>query len=402
MSTYVKFKNKITLKLLKALADRAKIEKPSTFIGENASLQMCKAIPNYGVKKVLLVTDKMLVSLGLHESMVATLKEAGIDVAIYDDVSPDPAVRKMEEGIRFAKNEGVDAVLAIGGGSPIDTAKVIAAAVTNDMPVTAMEGAFKIKQPPLPLFAVPTTSGTGSETTMFSIVSDPEREIKFTIIDPKIVPKMAALDPVLTVGLPKSVTAATGMDALAHGLEAFLSFTADEAVRERGKLAISGIFRHLQNAYEEGGNKDARAGVSFAAFMGGLAINTGGTGYIHAFAHNLGFMYHVPHGLANAYMMVPVLRLYKDTATAKLAELAVLIGVGDEHEPEAILADKFVDAVQRLAKSLEIPDKVPELRESDHSIIYDRAQKEAMALMASPRYINRQEGMQILASVQPG
>lgn len=400
MSAYLKIKNKAKLTLLKALADRAKIEKPSTFIGENASLQMCKAIPNYGVNKLLLVTDKVLVSLGLHQAIVDTLDEVGIHVTVYDDVSPDPSIQQMEQGIIVAKKAGVEAVLALGGGSPIDTAKVIAAALSNDMAVKDMEGAFNIKQAPLPLFAIPTTSGTGSETTMFAIVSDPERDIKFTIIDPKLVPKMAALDPILTVALPKSVTAATGMDALAHGLEAYLSFTADEAVRERGKLAISGIFKHLPTAYKDPSNKDARAGTSFAAFMGGMAINTGGTGYIHAFAHNLGVLYHVPHGLANAYMMVPVLNLYKDTTGAKLAELAVLIGVGEASESETVLADKFVAAVKQLAEALDIPAKVPELQVSDHATIYDRAQAEAMALMASPRFINRDEGMQLLASIQ--
>ena len=401
MLTIAKAKHKAKMKALKFASSLAKPEKPTTFIGENASIQMCKSIPDYGVSKILIVTDKMLVSLGLHEAIVAKLKELGLEVVIHDDVSPDPTIEKVEEGIKFARSEGIDGVLAVGGGSPIDTAKVIAAALTNTMSVSQMEGIFKIKKAPLPMFAIPTTAGTGSEATMAAVVSDPSRGVKFTIADLKLTPKMAALDPLLTRGLPKSATAATGIDTLVHGIEAYLSTLAHAENYERAKITIQSVFKHLKAAYDDGDNLEAREGMSYAAFMGGMAINSVGTGYIHAFAHNLGSFYHVPHGQANAYTLVPVLETIKADVAKPLAELAVLIGAGEEHEPNAALANKFIEACRELVAAIGIPSQCAELQEKDHEAIYNNAQEEAMDIMGVPSYISRKEGLMILQSIQP-
>ncbi len=392
--------HKTKMKAIKFVAGLSKPEKPSTFIGENASLQMCKNIPDYGVTKLLLVTDKVLISLGLHEAVLDTLNKLGMDVVIYDNVSPDPSIDQMEEGIALARSEGINGVLAIGGGSPIDTAKVIAAGVTNSISVPEMEGLFKIRKTPLPLFAIPTTAGTGSEGTMAAIVSDPQRGIKYTIADVKVAPKMAALDPLLTLGLPKSVTAATGIDTLVHGIEAFLSTLATVETYERARITIRGVFKYLKAAYDDGNNIEAREGMSYAAFMGGLSINGVGTGYVHAFAHNLGSFYHVPHGLANAVMLVPVLEMMKAEISDQLAELAILIGVGEKSETNSALADKFIDACRELIAAVDIPRQLPELLEKDHEAIYNNAQTEAMDIMGVPRYITHDEGMQILRAVQ--
>ena len=400
MLTIAQAKHKAKMQAIKIIANLAKPEKPTTYIGENSSIQMCKNIPGYGVTKILVVTDEILASLGLHEAVATKLKELGIEVAIYKDVSPDPSIGQIEKAIAFAKSEGVDGVLAIGGGSPIDTSKVVSAALTNQISVAKMEGIYKIRKPALPLFAIPTTAGTGSEGSMAAIVSDPKRSVKYTIADGKLTPKMVALDPLLMLSLPKSVTAATGIDALVHGIETFMSTLATAETKERARLAIRGVFKHLKTAYNDGTNIEAREGMSYAAFMGGLSLNCCGTGYVHAFAHNLGTFYHTPHGLANAVMLVPVLEVCKAEIAKDLAEFAVLIGEGDEHEPAADLADKFIAACAELIAALDIPAKLPELLEKDHDAIYSRAQEEAMDIMGVPRYITRKEGMQILQAVQ--
>lgn len=401
MLTIAQAKHKAKMKALKFAAGLTKPEKPTTFIGENASIQMCKSIPAYGVTKILVVTDKMLVSLGLHESVIAKLEALGIQSAIYDNVLPDPAIEQVEEAITFARAENVNGVLAIGGGSPIDTAKVVAAALTNEISVPKMEGFFKLKKPLLPLFAIPTTAGTGSEGTMAAIVSDPARGIKMTIGDPKLAPKMAALDPLLTVGLPKAATAATGIDTLVHGIEVYLSTLSHPENIERAKITIQSVFTHLKSAYDDGQNIEAREGMSYAAFMGGLAINSVGTGYIHAFAHNLGSFYHVPHGQANAYTLIPVLETIKSEVAQPLAELAVLIGAGKKGESITALADKFIEACKELIASVGIPSTCAELLEKDHEAIYNNAQEEAMDIMGVPSYITREEGLNILRAIQP-
>lgn len=401
MSTFAQMAHKSKMKLIKFVSVFGKPEKPTTFIGENASVQMCKSIPEFGVTKLMLVTDKMLLSLGMHEEIVAKLEELGIGVVINDKVVPDPTIEVMEAGISLARVEGIDGVLALGGGSSIDTAKVIAAAMTNDISVPEMEGFFKIKKPALPLFAIPTTAGTGAEASMGAIVSDPARGIKYTCADKHFVPKMAALDPLLTLGLPKAATAATGIDTLAHGIETYVSVLATEETKERARLTIKGVFKHLKAAYDDGQNIAAREGMLQAAFMGGYALNCCGTGYVHAFAHNLGSFYHVPHGQANAYTMVPVLEMIKDEITEALAEFAVLIGVGDESESDAVLADKFIQACRELIAAVGISEKCPELLEKDHEGIWNNAQEEAMDIMGVPSYLTREQGMQILQAIQP-
>lgn len=400
MPTLAQYSHKAKMKVIKFVSVFGKPEKPTTFIGEKASIQMCGSIPAYGVSKLMLVTDKMLISLGMHEAVVAKLNELGISVVINDNVVPDPTIEVMEAGISLARKEGIDGVLAIGGGSSIDTAKVIAAAMTNDISVPEMEGIFKIKKPALPLFAIPTTAGTGAEASMGAIVSDPARGVKYTCADKNFVPKMAALDPLLTLGLPKAATAATGIDTLVHGIETYVSVLATDETKETAKLAIKGVFKHLKAAYDDGQDITAREGMLQAAFSGGYALNCCGTGYIHAFAHNLGSFYHVPHGQANAYTLVPVLKMIKAEITEDLARFAVLIGAGEEHEPDAILADKFIQACRDLIASVGIPETCAELLEKDHEAIWNNAQEEAMDIMGVPSYLTREQGMQILQAVQ--
>ena len=245
-------------KALKGAAAVIPMPKPTLFSGADASLELCDAISHLGIQKLLLVTDKVLVEIGLLKDIEARLAKHGIKVVIYDGILPDPTYDQVEAGLELLKKNKCEGILAVGGGSPIDASKAIAARATNNKPLEKMAGLFKLRSAPLPLFVVPTTAGTGSEVTIVSVVSDPETHQKTPIIDPKLVPAMAALDGKLMLGLPPSVTAATGMDALTHAIESYISTNATDETRSYALAATKLIMENLETAVHDGKNFEAR------------------------------------------------------------------------------------------------------------------------------------------------
>ncbi|BFM16936.1 iron-containing alcohol dehydrogenase [Maricurvus nonylphenolicus] len=380
-------KHKLWMGTVSLVSKMVKNPRPMVLVGENSSQQLCQLIAGYDVKQLLLVTDKDLENLGLHQACINALEEEGINVCVYSNVSPNPTIEQMQQGIDLAKQSDCDAVLAIGGGSPMDAAKVIAAGVTNAMSISAMEGAFKLKQKTLPLFAIPTTAGTGSEVTVAAVVTDTQAKRKYTVADTKFVPQATALDPTLMVGLPPKVTAATGVDALTHAVEAFISTRANEDVKRDAKIAIKLIFSHLETAYHNGSDIKARQAMAVASYHAGIAIADAGVGYVHAFAHQLGGMYHVPHGLANAVILPYVLDYSFDSIVDELAELAVLIGMDGAASGKQDLAEGFIQKVRLLCTNLALPNKVPEIQQQDIPVIVDRAITEAFDYFAVPKYM---------------
>ncbi len=253
---------KTKMKILKGTAKILPFPKPTLFSGPGSSLEMCEAIALMGTRRLLIVTDAMLIKIGLLDGIQAKLTELGIEFFIYDGVKPDPTIDQIEAGLGMLKQHDCEAVLAVGGGSPIDAAKVIAARATNDKPVRKMEGLFRVFRATLPLYAVPTTAGTGSEVTVAAVVSDPERRSKSAIMDPKLVPAMAALDGSLMTGLPPSITAATGMDALTHAVEAYISVNALPDTDSYALAATRLIMKNLPIVMEDGQNIEARQRMS--------------------------------------------------------------------------------------------------------------------------------------------
>ncbi|MGD8510473.1 MAG: iron-containing alcohol dehydrogenase, partial [Gammaproteobacteria bacterium] len=288
------------MKTLKGLVKTLPFPKPTLFTGPGSSLELCEAVSLMGVRKLLIVTDAMLVKIGLLDEMEKRLETLGIRFVVYDGILPDPTIDQIEAGLKILKRERCQAILAVGGGSPIDAAKVIAARATNKKPVSKMEGMFKVFSAPLPLFAVPTTAGTGSEVTIAAVVSDPGRKKKSAIMDPKLVPMMAALDGSLMTGLPPNVTAATGMDALTHAVEAYISANALPETDAYALAATRLIMENLPTAVATGKNVEARQSMAFASYYAALAFTRAGVGYVHAISHNFGAYYHTPHGLGNA------------------------------------------------------------------------------------------------------
>ncbi len=365
------------------------IRPPEMFTGPGASLLMCDAIAGSGVKQLLIVTDAMLVKLGLVEPLRARLESLGIKVTVYDGVLPDPGVPQIEEGLGVLQRARCEAVLAIGGGSAMDCAKVIAARATNQKPVLEMAGFFKVPNAPLPIYCVPTTAGTGSEVSVGAVVSDPAQRRKLPVIDHKLVPQMAALDGRLMLGLPAGITAATGMDALTHAVEAYISLIATPESDRHALEAVSLIMRHLPRVMADGKDLDSRQLMAWAAYRAGLALSRGGLGYVHGIAHNFGAYYHTPHGWANAIVLPYVLEYSKPDCTPRLANLARVSGLDAGGESDAVLAEKFIAHIRALKRECGIPEGLADLRAEDIPGIAAAALDEVHLSYAVPRYMDQ-------------
>jgi len=377
------------MKTLKGLVKTLPFPKPTLFSGPGSSLQLCEAMALMGVHRMLIVTDAMLVKIGLLKDIESKLGELGIRVFVYDGVMPDPTIDQIEAGLKMLKRERCQAILAVGGGSSIDAAKIIAARATNDKPVASMEGMFKVFSAPLPLYVIPTTAGTGSEVTIAAVVSDPKRKKKTPIMDPKLVPMMAALDGALMTGLPPHVTAATGMDALTHAVEAYLSANALPETDGYALAAVRLIMKNLPRAVSHGKDVEARQAMAFASYYAALAFTRAGVGYVHAIAHNFGAYYHTPHGLANAIVMPHVLTFSKRSCVRRLATLGDVAGLREKGDRPQVLATKFINHIRALNEEFGIPDKLDALSKSDIPAIARAALKEAHYTYAVPRYMDQ-------------
>ncbi len=292
--------------------------------GENSILNIPALLLKAGYNRVLLVTDKGITSLGLTAPLLDALEKAGITCQVYDDTVPNPTIDNIEDALKMYKSQRCQAIIAFGGGSPMDCAKGVSARVARpNMTIPQMRGLLKVMKKTPMLIAVPTTAGTGSETTIAAVISDPRTHEKYAVNDFHLVPSYAVLDPLITINLPPHITATTGMDALTHAVEAYVGRSNTEETRQAARKAVKLIHENLYTAYSEGGNLTARSNMLKAAFFAGIAFTKAYVGYVHAIAHTLGGYYRVPHGLANAVILPYVLEYYGDTAHRPLSELAI-------------------------------------------------------------------------------
>lgn len=387
--------------LLKITTPLLRFRTPELFTGPGSSLVLCEHIAKTGVKNLLIVTDAMLVKIGLLNPMQEKLKSLGIGITVYDGVLPNPTIEQIETGLTLLKSKGCTAILAIGGGSSIDAAKVIAARAKNPHKIVHMAGLMRVFFKPLPLYAVPTTAGTGSEVTIAAVVSDPSTTRKFAIMDPCLVPLAAALDGALMTGLPAPITAATGMDALTHAVEAYISRNRTDMTDREALDATRLIMQNLAEAVKNGSNVEARQNMALASFKAGVAFTTAGVGYVHAIAHNLGAYYHVPHGLANAIVLPRVLDFSKPDCTERLATLAEVSGLKQGGESNEQLASTFIAKVRAMNAEFGIPTQVDKLKESDIPAITDKALSEAHMFYAVPRYMDVPECQAFIRQMLP-
>jgi len=386
-------------KALKVAAAVIPMPKPTLFTGSGSSIELCQAIGQLGFKKILIVTDEILVDIGLLEKIEQSLQQQDISYVIYDGILPDPSYDQVEAGLQVLRNNHCEAILAVGGGSPIDASKAIAAKATNHKDIKKMAGLFKLRSAPLPLFAIPTTAGTGSEVTIVSVVSDPVTHQKTPIIDPKLVPMMAALDGSLMLGLPPSVTAATGMDALTHAIESFISVNATPETEAYSIAATRLIMENLETAVKDGKNLEARQNMAMASYYAGLAFTKASVGYVHAIAHNFGALYSTPHGLANSIVLPHILDYSKEEIIDRLAQLAEAGGLKTGRESKNQLATRFIAKIRKMLKAFDIPDRLDALKVDDIPKIAKLALEEAHMNYPVPKYMDQDVCESILADM---
>lgn len=387
---------KSIMNVLKGMAMVVPLPKPTLFTGPGSSLELCEAIAHMGTRKVMIVTDAMLVKIGLIKDIEKALNDNGVETVIFDGVLPDPTYEQVESGLSFLKKHGSEAVLAVGGGSSIDAAKIIAAGATNTKPVRKLKGMLRVWKAPLPFFAIPTTAGTGSEVTVGAVISDSVTHQKGLIIDPKLVPMMAALDASLMTGLPAHISAATGMDALTHAIEAYISENSTKETDAYALAATQLIMQNLSVVIEDGLNLVARQNMAQASYYAGLAITKASLGYVHAISHNLGAYYQTPHGLGNSMVLPHVLDYSKDSASGRLAKLAEVSGLKIGNESDQILAQKFIDHIRSMLKEFDIPEQLEALKEKDIPAIAQAALKEAHYNYPVPKYMNHADCKNLL------
>lgn len=338
-----------------------------------------------GIGKVMLVTDKGIRGLGLTAPLEKDLEEKSIQCHVYDKTVPNPTSENVEEALKMYKSNGCEALIAFGGGSSMDCAKVVGArAVCPNKPLRKMAGLLRIcKKLPL-LIAVPTTAGTGSETTVASVIVDSETHHKYVINDFSLIPRYAVLDPTITKGLPGHLTATTGMDALTHAVEVYVGRSKTKATRAASIEAVKLIFDNLERAYIDGSDLEARANMLKASYLAGTAFTKSYVGYVHAVAHTLGGKYGVAHGLANAILLPHVLRAYGESAHESLAELARAVGLVSEETSTKDAAEAIIAHIEGMNRRMGIPEKFNCIKSEDIPAMARLADKEANPLYPVP------------------
>lgn len=349
-------------------------------------------IEKEGCDNVLIITDTQIMNLGLTKRLEKALCESDISYAIYDKTVANPTTTNVEEALSLYQTRGCNCIIGFGGGSSMDCAKAVGAKIAKpNQSLAKMKGILKVhKKLPL-LMAVPTTAGTGSETTLAAVITDANTRYKYAINDFPLIPKYAVLDPKVTLSLPPFITATTGMDALTHAVEAYIGRSTTYGTRKDALLAVKLIFGNIDTAYADGTNVDARRNMLHASYYAGCAFTKSYVGYVHAVAHSLGGQYNIPHGLANAILLPHVLEEYGEPIHKKLYKLAVAAGVAEKGTPYAQAAYAFIDEIKAMKKRFGIGNSVPEIKEEDIPKLSHYADKEANPLYPVPVLMNAQE-----------
>ncbi|MFW6240216.1 MAG: iron-containing alcohol dehydrogenase [Thermodesulfobacteriota bacterium] len=368
-----------------------------TLMGIGAHKEIPKQIQTLGAKKPLIVTDKGITGAGLTEKIVNLIKEEiGVTCPVYDETVPNPTDKNVHDGIEVYKKEGCDSIISLGGGSSHDCGKGIGILATNGGKINDYEGVDKSTKNMPPYIAVNTTAGTASEMTRFCIITDLSRKVKMAIVDWRTTPTVAVNDPLLMAGMPPALTAATGMDALTHAVEAYVSIAATPITDACALKAISLISENLRAAVANGSDMDARDKMAYAEYLAGMAFNNASLGHVHAMAHQLGGFYDLPHGVCNAILLPHVEAFNLIAKMDRFVDMAVAMGENVEGLSVRAAADVCLDAIKQLSKDVGIPSGLAELgvKEEDLPTMAENAQKDACGL-TNPRCPTLEDVIQI-------
>ena len=329
---------------------------PSTVIaGAGALRELAPQLARRGLSRVLLVTDSYMVSSGLAARVASDLAATGIAVEIFAEVQPDPSEENVLAGFARLQASGAQAVVALGGGSPIDCAKVIAVLPTNPGPMSRFMGRHQVPVAGLPLFAIPTTAGTGSEVTKVAVITDTRRDVKMMMLDVHLMPTAALVDFELTLTMPAALTAAVGIDTLTHGIEAYVSRLATPLTDPLALSCIRLCGEHLEAAWREPGNRGAREGMMLAATHGGMAFSNSSVALVHGMSRPIGALFHVPHGISNAMLLPAVTRFSVPGAVARYATVARALRWSRAAEDDQTAAATLVAGLEALNHRLNVP-----------------------------------------------
>ncbi|OOF23738.1 L-threonine dehydrogenase [Salinivibrio sp. IB574] len=361
-------------------------------MGAGCLSEAADAIQSHGFKKALIVTDKVLNQIGVVKQIAALLDSREVDCVVYDGTQPNPTTENVAQGLALLQANQCDCVISLGGGSPHDCAKGIALVAANGGHISDYEGVDQSAKPQLPLIAINTTAGTASEMTRFCIITDEARHIKMAIVDKHTTPIISVNDPELMLAKPASLTAATGMDALTHAIEAYVSTAATPITDAVALKAMTLIQENLRTAVADGQNLEAREQMAYAQFMAGMAFNNASLGYVHAMAHQLGGFYDLPHGVCNAVLLPHVQRYNAQVCAERLRDVATAMGVDTESMNAEEGAKAAIQAIQALATDVGIPAGLRELgaKEEDIDVLTKNALNDACGF-TNPKQATHEE-----------
>ena len=391
---FLKLYARVYQKILYLASNFLKWREPEILEGVNSLSKLGDILKDKNYNNIMIFTDSYLYSIGIYKALTNKLDEYNIKYTIYSDVVPNPTVENVENSKKIYENHNCEMMVAIGGGSTMDCAKGCGALISRpNKTLRDLKGVLKVKKEIPYLVCVPTTAGTGSEVTIAAVITDTKNCDKYAINDLVLTPKIAVLDPLMTINLPKNMTSTTGMDTLTHAIESYIGKSNTKKTKKYAKKSIKLAYENLLTCYQNGENDIiARQNMQKSSYYGGLAFTRAYVGTVHALAHSLGGFYGVPHGLANAILLPLTLRKYGKSVYKKLAELGELVGTGGTTTEEKAI--KFIESIESLNKRMNIPNKLPEkytIKESDLDSMVDHAFKEINPLYPVPKILSKTE-----------
>ncbi|WP_339187963.1 iron-containing alcohol dehydrogenase [Paenibacillus sp. FSL R5-0490] len=382
------------------MATHAYYVPPVNLMGRGCLQEAGQMIEEMGIRKALVVSDRQLITSGVAEQVLSILRKSGLDYVVYDEVQPNPTCQNVHDGLQVFQDHGCDAIISIGGGSPQDAAKGIGIVATNGGHIREYEGFHQSKHKSVPLVAVNTTAGTSSEVTINYVITDEERKVKMVMVDRNSLVSLSVNDPELMLSKPASLTAATGMDALTHAVEAMVTPGGFTVTSATAAAAVELIFEYLPRAVRDGSDLEAREHMTYACFLGGIAFNNAGLGYVHAMAHQLGGVYDLPHGVCNAMLLPYVEELNAKHVPGKFRHIAKAIGMDVKGRSDEECSDYVIEAIRQLSKEIGIPEKLSELgvKDPDVELLADNAMKDACA-PGNPYQPSKDEVMELFRKI---
>ncbi len=373
---------------------------PINLLGKGCLNDLGEPVKTLECKKAFVVSDKFLNENGTVDKVVKILEKAGIKTSVFDDVKPNPTVKNVEDALAQCQKDGCDFIVSVGGGSPQDCAKAVAVLATNGGKITDYEGINKSKKKSLPIVAITTTAGTSAEVTINYVITDESRHIKMIMVDTNSLATITVNDPDLMLSKPADLTAATGMDALTHAVEAVVAKGANDITNSTALYAIKQIFKYLPTAVKNGNDANAREQMGFACFLNGIAFSNAGLGNVHAMAHQLGGVYDLPHGVCNAMLLGIVEEENAKSCPEKFRAIAEAIGFNSEGKTDKECVDYVINRIKSLSKEVGIPSSLKELgvKDPDFDLLAENAMKDACA-GANPVFFDKAKLIELFKKI---